>query len=94
MLADPRAESLVTNFAAQWLFLRDVEAKEPDIFLFPDFDESLRRAFERETELFLDSMLREQRSVLDLLTADYTFLNERLAEHYGIPNITAAISGA
>ena len=85
MLADPRSESLVTNFAAQWLFLRDVEVKSPDLFLFRDFDEGLRKSFERETELFLDSILRENRSVMDLLTANYTFLNERLAEHYGIP---------
>ena len=85
MLADPRSESLVTNFAAQWLFLRDIEAKQPDEILFPDFDETLRQALRRETELFLDSVLRENRSVLDLLTANYTFLNERLARHYGIP---------
>ena len=87
MLADPRSESLVTNFAAQWLYLRDIDVKEPDLFLFRDFDEGLRKAFERETELFLDSILRENRSVLDLLTANYTFVNERLAKHYGIPNI-------
>ena len=87
MLADPRSESLVTNFAAQWLFLRDVEPKQPDVLLFPDFDDGLRYGFERETELFLDSILRENRSVLDLLTANYTFLNDRLAKHYGIPNI-------
>ena len=90
MLADPRSQSLVTNFAAQWLFLRDVETKEPDLYLFRDFDEGLRAAFVRETELFLDSILRENRSVLDLLTANYTFLNERLAKHYGIPNITGS----
>jgi mono/diheme cytochrome c family protein len=106
MLADPRAESLVTNFAAQWLYLRDLEAKRPDEILFPDFDETLRQAMRRETELFLDSVFRpathagggpsvggsaraggEERSVLELLTADYTFLNERLARHYGIPNV-------
>ena len=87
MLADPRAESMVTNFAAQWLFLRDVEAKEPDIFLFPDHDVSLRRALERETELFVGSVLRGGGNVVDLLTARYTFLNERLAKHYGIPNV-------
>jgi hypothetical protein len=87
MLADPRSESMVTNFAAQWLYLRDIQAKNPDEVLFPDFDETLRDAFHRETELFLDSVLRENRSVLDLLTANYTFLNERLAEHYGIPNV-------
>jgi mono/diheme cytochrome c family protein len=90
MLADPRSRSLVTNFAAQWLFLRDVETKEPDVYLFRDFDEGVRAAFVRETELFLDSILRENRSVLDLLTADYTFLNEPLAKHYGIPHITGS----
>jgi hypothetical protein len=87
MLADPRSESLVTNFAEQWLFLRDIEAKRPDELLFPDFDETLRAAFRRETDLFLDSVLRENRSVLDLLTANYTFVNDRLARHYGIPNV-------
>ncbi|MEO8256116.1 MAG: DUF1592 domain-containing protein [Acidobacteriota bacterium] len=90
MLADPRSRSLVTNFAAQWLFLRDVETKEPDVYLFRDFDEGVRAAFVRETELFLDSILRENRSVLDLMTADYTFLNEPLAKHYGIPHITGS----
>ena len=90
MLADPRSRSLVTNFAAQWLFLRDVESKEPDVYLFRDFDEGVRAAFVRETELFLDSVLRENRSVLELLTADYTFLNEPLAKHYGIPQITGS----
>jgi hypothetical protein len=90
MLADSRSRSLVTNFAAQWLFLRDVETKEPDVYLFREFDESVRAAFVRETELFLDSILRENRSVLELLTADYTFLNEPLAKHYGIPQITGS----
>jgi mono/diheme cytochrome c family protein len=90
MLADGRSRSLITNFAAQWLFLRDVESKEPDLYLFRDYDEGLRAAFVRETELFLDSILRENRSVLDLLTANHTFLNERLAKHYGIPNITGS----
>jgi hypothetical protein len=87
MLADPRSESMVTNFAAQWLYLRDIDSKIPDELLFPDFDETLRTAFRRETELFIDSVLRDNRSVLELLTANYTFLNERLARHYGIPNI-------
>jgi len=87
MLTDARSESMVTNFAAQWLFLRDIEAKQPDGLSFPDFDEGLRGAMHRETELFLDSVLRENRSVLDLLTANYTFVNARLAKHYGIPNI-------
>jgi len=87
MLADPRAESLVTNFAAQWLFLRDTNAKQPDSILFADFDETLRAAMLRETELFIGSVFFENRSVLDLLRANYTFLNERLARHYGVPNI-------
>jgi len=90
MMADPRSRSLVTNFAAQWLFLRDVATKEPDLYVFREFDEGVRAAFMRETDLFLDSILRENRSVLDLLTADYTFLNEALAKHYGIPNITGS----
>ncbi len=87
MLADPRSEAMVNNFAAQWLYLHDVEAKRPDPRLFPDFDENLRQAFVRETELLFNSVLRENRSVTDLLTADYTFANERLARHYGIPNV-------
>jgi len=87
MLADPRSESLVTNFAAQWLFLRDIDSKHPDEILFPNFDETLRDALRRETELFIGSIFRENRAVTDLLTANYTFLNERLANHYGIPNI-------
>ena len=90
MLADPRSRSLVTNFAAQWLFLRDVETKAPDVYLFREFDEGVRAAFVRETELFLDSILRADRSVLELLTADYTFLNEPLARHYGMPQITGS----
>jgi hypothetical protein len=87
MLADPRSESLVTNFAAQWLYLRDIATKQPDEILFADFDETLRTAMQRETELFIGSVFRENRSVLDLLRANYTFLNERLARHYGVPNI-------
>ncbi len=90
MLADARSESLVTNFAAQWLYLHDVDVKQPDLFLFRDFDEGLRQSFERETDLFLDSILRENRSVTELLTANYTFLNEPLAKHYGIPNINGS----
>jgi hypothetical protein len=78
---------MVTNFAAQWLFLRDVATKEPDIFLFPDHDVSLRLALQKETELFVDSVLRGGGSVLDLLTAKHTFVNERLARHYGLPNV-------
>ncbi len=87
MMADPRSASLVTNFAEQWLYLRDLDAKKPNELLFPDFDESLRSAFRQETDLFLDAVLRGGRSVLELLSADYTFVNERLAKHYGIPNV-------
>lgn len=87
MLADPRSEAMVTNFAEQWLFLRDIAAKEPDELLFPDFDETLRSDLHRETELFIDSLQREDRSVLEFLTANYSFLNERLARHYGVPNV-------
>ncbi len=87
MLADSRSENLVTNFAAQWLHLRNLDAITPDMRLFPDFDDNLRQAFRQETELFVDSVLREDRSVLDLLRANYTFLNERLAKHYGIPHV-------
>src|SRR4029079_233073 len=87
MLADRRSASLVNNFAAQWLRLRNVDAATPDLRLFPDFDDNLRQAFRRETELFFESILREDRSALDLLSANYTFLDERLAKHYGIPNV-------
>lgn len=88
MLADPRAGSLTTNFASQWLYLRNLAAARPDARLFPDFDENLRQAFRRETELLFDGIVREDRDVTELLSADYTFLNERLAKHYGIPNIS------
>ncbi len=87
LLADDRARNLVTNFAAQWLYLRNLESITPDRRLFPDFDNNLRQAFRQETELFFESVLREDRSVLDLLKADYTFLNQRLAKHYGIPHV-------
>jgi mono/diheme cytochrome c family protein len=87
MLADRRSFNLASNFSGQWLRLRNLEAVTPNARLFPDFDDNLRQAFRHETELFLDSVLREDRSVLDLIRADYTFLNERLAKHYGIPNI-------
>jgi mono/diheme cytochrome c family protein len=90
MLADPRSSSLVTNFAEQWLYLRDLEQKKPNEILFPDFDEGLRESFRRETSLFLDSVLRGNRGVLDLLSADYTFVNERLAKHYGIPHVVGS----
>ncbi|PYR37602.1 MAG: hypothetical protein DMF93_17700, partial [Acidobacteria bacterium] len=88
MLADPRADALSTRFAAQWLRLSDVERMLPDALLYPYYDRSLGDAFVRETELFFDSIVREDRGVLDLLTADYTFANERIARHYGIPNVT------
>jgi mono/diheme cytochrome c family protein len=87
MLKDRRSESLVTNFASQWLFLRNLQSASPDGEQFPNFDDNLRQAFRRETELFLESIIREDRSVLDLLNANYTFVNERLAKHYGIANI-------
>jgi hypothetical protein len=87
MLADARSQALVTNFAAQWLHLRNLDSITPDMRLFPDFDDNLRQAFREETELFVGSVLREDRCVLDLLRANYTFLNERLAKHYGIPNV-------
>jgi len=87
MLADPRAQALVLNFAGQWLNVRNLAVARPDPELFPEFDETLRQSFREETNLLFESVLREDRSVLDLLNAKYTFLNERLAEHYGIPNI-------
>ncbi|MXY26420.1 MAG: DUF1592 domain-containing protein [Acidobacteria bacterium] len=87
MLADPRAEMLTTNFAGQWLHLRNLDAVRPDARLFPDFDDNLRQGFRRETELLFQSVLQENRSVVDLLTADYTFVNERVARHYGFPGI-------
>ena len=87
MLADPKSEALTTNFAAQWLYLRNLKNMQPLSEEFPDFDDNLRQAFERETSLFFDSIVREDHNVLDLMTADYTFLNERLAKHYGVPNI-------
>ena len=87
MLDDPRADSLVSNFAGQWLYIRSLAQQKPDPDAFPEFDESLRQRFQRETELFFQNILREDRSVMELLDANYTFLNQRLAEHYGIPNI-------
>lgn len=90
MLTDQRSRSLVSNFASQWLHLRNLDSITPDLRLFPDFDDNLRQAFRRETELFVESILREDRSVLDLLKADYTFLNERLAKHYGIPHVSGS----
>jgi Protein of unknown function (DUF1592)/Protein of unknown function (DUF1588)/Protein of unknown function (DUF1585)/Protein of unknown function (DUF1587)/Protein of unknown function (DUF1595) len=87
MLADARSETLVSNFAGQWLYLRNLASITPDVRTFPDFDDNLRQAFRRETELFFESILREDRSTLDLLRANYTFVNERLAKHYGIPDV-------
>jgi hypothetical protein len=87
MLADPRADSLVNNFADQWLYLRNLRGVVPDLEAFPNFDDNLRQAFKRETELFFGSIIQEDRSVIDLLNADYTFVNERLAKHYGVPNV-------
>ena len=87
MIADPRSEALTMNFAGQWLALRNLEGHAPVVDQFPDWDDNLRQAFRRETELFFDSMIREDHSVLDLLTADYTFVNDRLAKHYGIPGV-------
>ena len=87
MLADDRSRALVNNFADQWLYLRNLESIRPDMRAFPDFDDNLRHAFRTETEMFFESIMREDRNVLDLLRADYTFVNERLAKHYGIPNV-------
>ncbi len=87
MLADRRSQALVNNFAAQWLYLRNLDSAHPDSRLFPDFDDNLRQAFRRETEMLFESVMNEDRSVLDLLRADYTFVNQRLAKHYGIPNV-------
>jgi mono/diheme cytochrome c family protein len=87
MLKDPKSEALIENFIGQWLSVRSLKTVEPVVNLFPDFDDNLRAAFRQEAELFFGSIVREDRSILDLLTADYTFVNERLAKHYGIQNI-------
>ncbi len=87
MLDDPRASALVTDFASQWLHLRNLRAAAPDVNAFPEFDDDLREGFRRETELFLEAQIREDRGLLELLAADYTFLNERLARHYGIDGV-------
>jgi hypothetical protein len=87
MLADPRADALVQNFGEQFLYLRNLAATSPDGIFYPDWDDELRQAFKRETALFFESIIREDRDVVDLLTADFTYVNERLARHYGIPNI-------
>src|SRR5262249_8621608 len=90
MMADPKASSLVTSFAMKWLNLADLDAVKPDPTLFPEFNDQLRRDFSTETEQFLRSVLLEDRSVVDLLNADHTFLNERLARHYGIAGVVGA----
>jgi mono/diheme cytochrome c family protein len=90
MLADPRAEALVANFTGQWLQLRNLQRSSPDLMEFPEFDDGLRQGFRRETELLFASLLRENRSALDLLQADYTFVNERLARHYGMAGVTGS----
>src|SRR5436189_5470896 len=87
MLRDPRSHELVKNFAGQWLGLRTLQNHTPEGTVYPDFDDNLRQAMRTESEMFFDSILRDGRSVLELLTADYTFVNQRLAEHYGIPNV-------
>ena len=87
MLTDSRAQALAANFAGQWLYLRNLRGMSRDFATFPNFDDNLRQGFERETELFFESIVREDRSVLDLLRANYTFVNERLAKHYGIPDV-------
>jgi hypothetical protein len=87
MLSDRKSEALVKNFAGQWLFLRNLQSARPDNKTFPDFDDNLRQAFRKETELFVESVIREDRNVNDLLTANYSFVNERLAAHYGIKNV-------
>ncbi len=87
MMADPRADAFIKNFVGQWLYLRNLEDFYPDPAAFPEFDENLRTALQRETELFIDDQIRSDASLLDLLRADYTFVNERLARHYGIPGV-------
>ena len=87
MLADPRARVLVQNFAGQWLYLRNLPALVPDAVAFPEFDENLRNAFRQESEMFFENLIREDRSVIDLLGSDYAYVNERLAQHYGIPGV-------
>jgi hypothetical protein len=90
MLADPKAQALVDNFAGQWLYLRNLDSFQPNSSDFPNFDDNLRQAFKKETELFFESVVKEDRNVVDLMTANYTFLNERLAKHYGIPGVYGA----
>jgi hypothetical protein len=90
MLADHRSDAIVDNFASQWLQLRNLRGVIPDPDIFPDFDDNLRQAMVTETQMFFESIMREDHSVLDLLTADYSFVNERLARHYNIPNVTGS----
>jgi hypothetical protein len=87
MLADPKSEALATNFAGQWLHLQNLKGVQPDAYLYPDYNRNLVQSMRRETELFFNSIVQENRSVVDLLTADYTYVDERLAKHYGIPNV-------
>ncbi|HVH29522.1 MAG TPA: DUF1592 domain-containing protein [Vicinamibacterales bacterium] len=87
MLADPKSQSFVTNFTGQWLNVRALESNDPLVNFYPDFDDNLRQSFRREVELFFDSIVHEDRSIMDLIDADYTFVNERLAKHYGIPSV-------
>jgi len=94
MLADDRSKTLVDNFVGQWLELRNIRNVTPDAELFQDFDENLREAFRRETELFFESQIRGDRSILESLTANYTFVNERLAKHYRFPASTATAFAA
>jgi hypothetical protein len=90
MLKDPRSDALTTRFASQWLRLQDLDKVRPDAFLFPDYDQQLADAMTKETQLFFSDIVKNDHSVLDLLTADYTFVNERLAQHYGIPNVSGS----
>src|SRR5690606_12719329 len=90
MLADPKASALSTRFAAQWLRLQDLEKVHPDAFLFPDYDLQLAQSMQQETELFFNHLVEEDKSLLEVLTADYTFVNDRLARHYGIPGIAGS----
>jgi hypothetical protein len=87
MMADPRADAMISNFAGQWLLLRNLQSQPRDPNVFPNYDANLRNAFRKETELLFQTIMREDRSVLELLTADYTFVNQRLAQHYGIPGV-------
>ena len=87
MLTDPRSSVLVTNFAEQWLYLRNLSSTMPDMRVFAGFDDNLRQAFRKETELFVENIVREDRSIMELLSANYTYVNGRLAKHYGIPNV-------